>query len=85
MKMVVCENCGSTEIVDMGGFRMCSYCRTKYLLQQSDAVPRASHMALNDDIARLLQKCRENPREASRYANLILDIDPNNAEARRYL
>lgn len=85
MKMLVCENCGSTEIVEINGYRMCCYCRTRYVIQQSDAAPRTSHIAINDDIARLLQKCRENPGEASRYANLVLDIDPGNLEALRYL
>ncbi|WP_180326572.1 hypothetical protein [Raoultibacter phocaeensis] len=85
MKMLVCEKCGSTEIIEVNGYRMCCYCRTRYAIQQSDAPPRTSHIALHDDIARLLQKCRENPAQASRYANLVLDIDPSNAEARWYL
>ena len=38
-----------------------------------------------DDVAELLRKCRENPARARKYANLILDIDPDNPEALKYL
>ena len=40
---------------------------------------------LDDDVAKLLRKCRENPARARKYANLILDIDPDNPEALKYL
>lgn len=85
MKMLVCEKCGSTDFFEKNGFRICSYCRTKYALQQSDAEPRTSDIDLDGDVARLLRKCRENPARARRYANLVLDMDPGNTEALRYL
>lgn len=42
-------------------------------------------IALEDDIQRLLEKCKQEPWKARRYANLILDIDPGNKEAIQYL
>ena len=44
-----------------------------------------SSIALDDDVERLLKKCRTDPKNARRYANLILDIDPDNAEVYKYL
>ena len=43
------------------------------------------YIGLDDDVAELLRKCRENPARARKYANLILDIDPDNPEALKYL
>jgi len=44
-----------------------------------------SGVSLDSDVERLLLKCHEDPRRAARYANLILDIDPTNEEALKYL
>ena len=46
---------------------------------------RDRSIGLDDDVAELLRKCRENPARARKYANLILDIDPDNPEALKYL
>ena len=45
----------------------------------------ASGIALDDDLVRLLAKCKADPKNARKYANLILDIDPDNEEALNYL
>ena len=45
----------------------------------------SSPIALDDDIARLLKKCQTDPSNAQKYANLVLDIDPDNEEALKYL
>ena len=42
-------------------------------------------ISLDSDIERLLKKCKEDPKNARKYANLILDIDPDNTEAYKYL
>jgi len=54
-------------------------------MQTDDFLPSSSTVALDDDVSILLQKCRADPANARRYAGLILDIDPGNAEAREYL
>jgi hypothetical protein len=33
----------------------------------------------------LLRKCQDDPLQAKRYASLVLDIDPSNKEAARYI
>lgn len=88
MKARVCTACGSNELTyERGSFR-CPYCGTVYVSESGSSrvsdKGRAT-ISLSDDIEALLQKCRANPSKASRYANLILDIDPDNKEALRYL
>ncbi len=80
MKLVECKSCGANEFTERDGYRVCVYCGTKYAEEKAQA-----SIDLEGDVARLLRKCREDPAHAGRYANLILDIDPTNAEALRYL
>ena len=61
------------------GYKVCSYCGVKF---ESENVVSVT---LEDDIQLLLYKCKMNPWNARRYANLILEIDPNNKEAMKYL
>ena len=44
-----------------------------------------STISLGDDVKRVLEKCKSDPRRAKKYANLVLDIDPTNQEALKYL
>jgi len=54
-------------------------------MHAEDLAMKESTIAINDDISMLLSKCRDDPDNARRYASLILDIDPGNSEALRYL
>lgn len=84
MKELICSRCGAHEWIEKNGCRICAYCGTPYQLTYED-MPNASGMQLDSDIDRLLQKCRKDPKNAKKYANLILDIDPGNTEALKYL
>ena len=84
MKQFVCERCGGIDFMDQNGYRTCKYCGSKYMIQIQEVRQKGSSIDLSDDIKKLLAKCREDPKNAYRYANLILDIDPNNIEARKY-
>ncbi len=79
MDAIVCEKCGSNSFIEKDGYRICQYCDTRYKIEHKSAID------LNDDVQRLLAKCEKEPRNASKYANLILDIDPTNKEALKYL
>ena len=79
MKRIECECCGATEFAEKEGYRICLFCESKFRIESK------SNISLNDDIQRLLQKCKDEPRNAYRYANLILDLDPTNEEAMKYL
>ena len=88
MKRIVCKSCGSNEFAERRNYRICIYCNSKYALEDekaSSSIVIANGIALNDDVKRLLDKCQSDPANARRYANLILDIDPTNQEALRYL
>ena len=85
MKVIVCKQCGASGLQKKSGYMICPYCGTTYQITEEDLPVRSSTIAINDDVKRLLEKCRKDPRNARRYANLILDIDPSNKEALRYL
>jgi len=85
MKIEICEKCGGGEFVDRDGYRICQYCHTKYLITPEDVPKKESSISLNNDIIMLLQKCQDDPANAYRYANLVLDMDPGNIEAIKYL
>ncbi|MBR5094564.1 MAG: TFIIB-type zinc finger domain-containing protein [Oscillospiraceae bacterium] len=85
MKKLECESCGSNDLIVENGYRVCRYCGTKHLIQPDEQPQSTATISLDSDVAALLQKCREDPARAARYAQLILEIDPGNAEAHRYL
>lgn len=85
MEAIKCSSCGASEWIEKDGFRKCAYCGTVFQLTAEEKRAKQSHIALNDDVQRLLEKCRKEPQNARRYANLILDIDPGNPEAYKYL
>lgn len=88
MKALTCKCCGATGVVIRNGFAICEYCDARYLITAEDYgfedAPN-NGISLESDIERLLMKCRTDPRNACKYANLILDIDPCNCEAYKYL
>ena len=85
MKLLKCEQCGGNDFHRDNGFMVCNYCNARYAIETSDIGIKQSSISLNSDIDTLLKKCRDDPRNARKYANLILDIDPTNHEAMKYL
>lgn len=85
MKLVKCSSCGSTELVENDGIIVCVYCQSRFFPQADDVPPRETVIGIESDIEVLLQKCRQDQKNRRRFANLILDIDPSNQEARKYL
>lgn len=85
MRIFVCERCGGNDFRQEKGFRTCQYCNTSYVLTAEEIPQKLSNISLNDDIKSLLNKCKNDPTNARRYASLVLDIDPTNSEARRFL
>lgn len=84
MRRFVCVNCGGNKSVQRNGYTYCTYCDTQYTML-AEELPYGSGITLKEDIMRLLRKCESDPANAKRYANRILDIDPTNIEARKYL
>lgn len=85
MKEIVCQSCGSNDLYEENGYRICRYCGTKFLITQDEKPQKESHITLEEDVANLLEKIKQNPDRANKIAERILEIDPNNAEAKRIL
>ena len=85
MKLVECTGCGSKDLVEDRGYVVCVFCLSKFLLNAEDGAPPKTRIDIESDIQALLRKCRADPANSRRYANLILDIDPTNSEAVKYL
>lgn len=85
MTFVDCAGCGSKELVEKDGIFVCAYCQTKNYSQANSTQMSGTSIAIASDIQALLQKCRNDPPNRRQFANLILDIDPTNLEAKRFL
>ena len=85
LKAIVCEKCGSNDWIEMPGFRKCKFCGTIYQLTAEDQPIKESSIDIQSDVQALLQKCESDPMNAKKYANLVLDIDPTNGDAMKYL
>ena len=85
MKQVRCPNCGSDVFIYKNGAKYCSYCNSRFEITEEERPKKTSQISLKSDIDILLEKCKADPANAKRYAGLILDIDPTNKEARKYL
>lgn len=85
MDAIECPNCGSAEFEKEDDFFLCVYCRSKFLSANRSVAKGDSVIGLSSDVQALLEKCEVDPANRRRYANLILDIDPHNQEAQKYL
>ena len=85
MNKIECKSCGSNEIIKKSDRYVCIYCNNIYTLESNYGIKKEVVVDLKSDIQNLLMKCRDDPRNKHRYANLILDIDPSNQEVKQYL
>lgn len=85
MRLVECTKCGSNELFQESGYVVCAYCRLKFVPNASDLPNSSTAISVYDDIRALLEKCKNDPSNRRRYANLILDLDPTNSDAMQYL
>ncbi len=84
MKKIQCTQCGGEDLYQEGNFMICRYCGTRFSLEKSDRAADTA-ISVNSDVEELLEKCKRDPKNARKYANLILDIDPDNTDALKYL
>lgn len=85
MKLLKCVNCGSHELTDYGSYAICDFCRSRFTNTGGKASGKAPTIGIASDIDTLLKKCQEDQVNRRRYANLVLDIDPTNQQAKQYL
>lgn len=79
MKTVECKNCGAKELSEEDGYLRCLHCQSRFYIKPVATIGVVS------DVEDLLRKCEEDPANRRRYANRVLDMDPTNARAHRYL
>jgi len=85
MILIECTKCGSNELFEEVGYVVCAYCRLRFVRQPGDVPTTETVITLDHDIENLLERCRNDLSSRRRLANLILDIDPTNVEAKRFL
>ncbi len=87
MKAIVCEMCGSNEIVKQDGMYVCQHCNTKYSVEEAKklmvTIDNSSKIDNLLTVAKNAQK-DGNYKQAGKYYDLVLQEDPNNWEAAFY-
>ena len=85
MKLIKCTRCGSRELFEEDGYVVCAYCQSRFVPQADDVLQKETVIGIHSDIQSLLQMCVDDPANRRRHASLILDLDPTNEAARKYL
>jgi hypothetical protein len=85
MKSLECTACGSKELLREAGNLVCAYCQSRFTPGPEREGGKSTAIDMQSDIDALLAKCVSDPGRRVRYARLILDIDPTNTEAIKYL
>ena len=86
MAAIVCELCGSNDVVKKGGNYVCQHCGTKYTLEEAKKLLGTVKVDRGEELEKLLVLARRardenNSENAAKYYDLVLQEDPNNWEA----
>ena len=94
MKALVCEMCGSTDLIKQNGLFVCQSCGIKYSLEEARKMMidgtvnvagtvKVDNSASIDNYFKIAKSAFEsrNQKEAESYCNKILEIDPENYKA----
>lgn len=94
MKALKCEMCGSNDVVKQDGLYVCQNCGTKYTVEEArkmmiegtvdvQGTVKIDKSNETDNLLKLAQEAISsiNGEEAYAYANRVLEIEPNNAQA----
>lgn len=91
MKPLICEMCGSHDIVKKDGYFVCQACETKYTVEEarkmmgSDTV-KIDNTAKLENYYKIARQARDNndDENAAKYYDLIMQEDPTSWEATFY-
>ena len=86
MKAMVCEMCGSNNLVKQNGLYVCQSCNTKYTVEEAKKLIGIVKIDKTEEKQKYLLLARRahnenNVYNAERYYSLVLQEDPNNWEA----
>lgn len=86
MRAMVCEMCGSQDLVKQDGMFVCQNCGTKYSVEEARKMLGTVKVDKTEETEKLLvlaRRAREdnNSENAEKYYGLVLQEDPNNWEA----
>lgn len=87
---MVCELCGSNDIVKQDGVYVCQHCGTKYSVEEAKKLIGVVKIDKTDETEKLLVLARRardenNEENAAKYYDMVLRDDPTNWEASFYL
>lgn len=90
MQAMVCELCGSNDIVKQDGMYVCQHCGTKYSVEEAKKLIGVVQIDKTDETEKLLVLARRardenNEENAAKYYDKVLQNDPTNWEASFYL
>ena len=86
MGAIVCELCGSNDVVKQDGFFVCQHCGTKYSLEEAKKMLGTVQIDNSNFVEKYLQNARrakekEDWEETEKYYNMVEANDPDNIEA----
>ena len=86
MNAMVCEICGSHDLVKQDGMFVCQHCGTKYSVEEAKKLLGTVKVDKTEETEKLLvlaRRAREdnNSENAEKYYGMVLQQDPNNWEA----
>ena len=98
MKALVCEMCGSQELVKQDGMYICQHCKTKYSLEEAKKLMIEGTVDVSGSIVivdtsqelenlyKIARRAKDdnNVETAAKYYDMILTKDPNSWEANFY-
>ena len=86
MNAIMCELCGSNDVVKQGEYFVCQHCGTKYSLEDARKLIGTVKIDNSDYVQKYLQNARrakekEDWEETEKYYNMVEQNDPDNIEA----
>lgn len=96
MNALVCELCGSHDVIKQDGYFVCQQCGTKYTVEEakkiigadkSDEAVKIDRSSETEKLLVLARRARDenNDENAAKYYDMVLRDDPTNWEASFYL
>ena len=87
MKAIVCELCGSNDIIKQDGLYVCQHCGTKYSLEEAKKLLGTVKIDRSEEFEKYMELARacmanDDIKNAKTYYAKVLNLDPANIEAR---